>query len=141
MKTSIRIPALLILAFLCACGAARASETATNSTSAFMRQKLTYSQSILEGLTLEKFDLIRTNATLMRNMTFTNTFVVLQNPDYLERVKSFQGSVDSLIDAAGRENVDAATAAFTRVTRNCVDCHKYFRREQRFRDTAPATGN
>jgi hypothetical protein len=95
-----------------------------------MRQKLNYAQSILEGITLEKFDLSVTNAVLLRDMSKTNTFLMMRNPDYMQRTTNFQVAVDGLIASAKANDLEAATEAYTRVARACVECHKTFRREQ-----------
>jgi hypothetical protein len=103
----------------------------------FMRQKLIYSQGVLEGITLEKFDLVLTNAALLRDMSQTNVYLRLGNPDYKEHSTSFQRSVDALKVAAKNKDLDAATKAYVRLTESCVDCHRLFRREQlhrRFED-------
>ena len=95
-----------------------------------MRQKLNYSQGVLEGLTLEKFELVITNASLLRNMNLTNVFSLTRNQDYLARSTNFIRSVDSLISAGKDQNLERATEAYTRVARSCIECHKLFRREQ-----------
>ena len=96
----------------------------------FMRQKLGYSQVIMEGLVLEKFDLITTNAAIMRNMNLTNTFLMLKNPLYMQNITNFQANIDSLTKAAKEKNLDKASAAFSEVVNSCVACHQQFRRDQ-----------
>ncbi len=98
---------------------------------AFMRQKLAYAQGILEGLTLQKYELVTKNALHMRSMSQSNTFLVLHNKDYAQHLTNFQSQVDALFMAATDKNLDAATEAYVKVTRSCVDCHRYFRLEQR----------
>ena len=63
-------------------------------TKSFMRKKLVYSQGILEGLTLEKYDLVITNATLLRNMNFANHFTKMSDPYYAKSIAEFQTKVD-----------------------------------------------
>jgi len=115
------------------------SSFAEQGTKNFMRQKLNYSQGILEGLTLEKFDLVVTNAALLRNLSVTNVFSMTGNQDYRARSTNFFRSVDTLITAAKGQNLERATEAFTHVTRNCVECHKMFRREQFLRRQTDGT--
>src|SRR5436190_18390085 len=83
-----------------------AEKTKEHPTRDFMRLKLGYSQGILEGLTLEKFDLVITNATALRSMSVTNAFLVLGNPDYLDAVTNFQKNVDALLKAANNNDLD-----------------------------------
>ena len=99
-------------------------------TQVFMRQKLTYAQGVLEGITLDKFDLVLTNATKLRDMTLTNAFVLLGNRDYQGYKANFQTSVDALTAAAKEENHEKATEAYVKMTQSCFECHKTFRREQ-----------
>ena len=96
----------------------------------FMRQKLNYSQGILEGLTLEKYDLVVTNAVLLRNMNVTNAFLALNNPIYRGHISNFQANMDGLARMAKDKNLEGATDAYARVAKNCVQCHQQFRREQ-----------
>ena len=102
----------------------------TRPTQGFMRQKLTFAIGLLEGVTLEKFDLILTNAAPLRDMSATNAFYYLRNPDYMQRITNFQVSVDALINAAKAKDLDRAIKAHARVVEGCADCHKYFRRDQ-----------
>ncbi len=99
----------------------------------FMRQKLSYSQGILEGMALEKFDLIAKNSLLMRNMSQTNSWLRLKNPDFVAQTASFQGNLDALYLAGTDKNLDAATEAYVKVARNCVECHRLVRVDQHVR--------
>lgn len=109
---------------------APAAEVVVKPTQVFMRQKLTYAQGVLEGITLEKFDLVLTNATKLRDMSLTNAFVLLGNQDYQAYKTNFQTSVDALATAAKEQNNQKATEAYAKMTQSCFDCHKTFRREQ-----------
>lgn len=100
-------------------------------TQVFMRQKLAASQAVLEGLALEKFDLVSKNAVRMREMTLTNSWFILRHPDYMTHTTNFQKSVEALYMAAVDKNLDAATEAYSKVARNCVECHRMVRLEQR----------
>ena len=103
---------------------------AGQDTKDFMRKKLNFAQGVLEGLTLEKFDLALTNAASLRDMSQTNIFRLTENKEYLARSTNFLRSVDTLINAAKDQNLERATEAYTVVARSCIECHKMFRREQ-----------
>ena len=105
----------------------------------FMRRKLAYAGGVLNGLVLQKYDLVISNAVPLRDMSVTNAFSALQNPEYMSRTTNFYKAVDSLISAAKSQNLDRATDAYARVTRSCVDCHQFFRREQRVKTPEPRT--
>lgn len=100
------------------------------ATQAFMRQKLAFSQGVLEGLTLEKFDLVSKNAILLRNMTQSNLWYRTRQVDYMKHTTNYQKSVDALYLSAVDKNLDAATEAYVRVSRSCVECHRLVRTEQ-----------
>src|SRR5690349_15363028 len=73
-------------------------------TQPFMRHKLDYARGILEGVTLERFDLVVTNATWLRSMAVTNSFFMLGNEGYKAATTNFQIRVDALLDAAKDKN-------------------------------------
>jgi len=107
----------------------------------FMRAKLTYMQGILEGMTTEKFDLLVTNATLLRDMNLTNSFFKLKNQEYLRNIKQFQGRVDRMIVAGKEQNLTNASECYTQIASACVACHKQFRRDQFVREQLRIAGN
>jgi len=133
MKTKLIVRAAAVAAAAVLIGVV--SIAATNAprrpaTQAFMRQKLAYSQGILEGLSLEKFDLVSKNALRLRNMTQTNLWFTLKNPDYMLNTTNYQRSVEALYTAATDKNLEAATEAYTKLAKNCVECHRVVRLEQ-----------
>lgn len=100
----------------------------------FMRAKLTYMQGILEGITTEKFELVVTNATLLRDMNLTNAFFKLKNQEYLKNVSQFQGRVDRMIKAGKEQNLANASECYSQIAGACVSCHRQFRRDQFVRE-------
>lgn len=107
-----------------------AAERKERPTKPFMRQKLVYSQAILEGLTLEKYDLVITNATLLRNMNFTNSFTKTADPYYAKCINDFQTKVDVVIKGAKGKLLEGTTEAYSKMVESCVACHKECRIEQ-----------
>ena len=99
-------------------------------TQPFMRQKLDYARGILEGITLERYDIVTTNAVALRNMALNNFFLTMGNQQYRLAITNFQARVDTLLESAKEKNLDASTEAYTRVVRGCIECHKQFRLEQ-----------
>jgi hypothetical protein len=97
---------------------------------AFMRQKLVYAQGVLEGLTLENFDMIFTNSIKLRSMRLTNAFFILGNQEYAKQVTNSQAKAEALGMAAQERNLEHATEAYMKVAQSCVECHRSFRREQ-----------
>ncbi len=101
------------------------------ATQAFMRNKLVYSQAILEGMALEKYDLVSKNAIRLRDMTTSNLWFTAKQPDYLLQTTNYQKSVDALYMAAVDKNLERVTEAYVTVARSCVDCHRLVRLDQR----------
>jgi Cytochrome C''. len=126
--------ALLITGF-----ESHSAERVVKPTQAAMRLKLTYAQGVLEGITLEKFDLVITNAAKLRDMSQTNAFVLLLNQEYLAYRTNFQASVDALIAAAREQDSQKASEAYTKMAQSCFECHKTFRREQFVKARLPIT--
>jgi hypothetical protein len=104
----------------------------------FMRQKLGYSEKIVEGITLENYSLVISNGVQLRLMTQSNIWMELKNPAYLEKTDHFQADVTAMLDAAGASNTPVLLKAYTRVTADCVDCHQTLRIEQRARSAQEA---
>ena len=134
MKTKYIVRFLLAAAAISALAfaiAAQKDAPRRADTQVFMRGKLVYSQAVLEGLALEKFDLVSKNTIRLRNMTQSNQWFICKQPDYVKHTASYQKNADALYMAAVEKNLDACTEAFVKVTRNCVDCHRIVRAEQR----------
>ena len=133
MKTKIIVRAGIAAAavLLAVVAIAATKEPRRPATQAFMRQKLVYSQGILEGLALEKFDLVSKNALRLRNMTQSNLWFTMKQPDYMLNTTNYQRSVEALYTAATDKNLDAATEAYAKIAKNCVECHRLVRLEQR----------
>lgn len=96
--------------------------------SIWMKQKLTYSSRILEGLAKGDMDLVNQNATAMRGLNKVEYFVRREPANYRTQLNVFQFSVDELIRTSRENNLDGATLAFTQMTISCVNCHKQIRK-------------
>jgi hypothetical protein len=141
-KSIIQTGCGVLLAAAVTCSLLAAETRAPRAASqAFMRQKLGWSQATLEGLTLEKFDLISKNAINMRNMTHSNLWFSAKQPDYLRLTTNYQQSVDKLYLAAVDRKLDDATEAYVSVMRNCVECHRLVRLDQRRNAGQPVRPN
>jgi hypothetical protein len=94
---------------------------------AFMRKKLESSQSIIEGLALENFELIEKGAKELKGMSAAADFMVSNDPIYKEHADDFRRVVIKMERAAKEKRIDGATLGFMDMTMNCVECHKYAR--------------
>ena len=97
----------------------------------FMRQKLGYSEKVVEGITLEDYDLVITNGFRLGYMTRSNVWAKLPDPDFLKKTDLYRIDIGAMVDAAGASNAPAVLKAYAKVTADCVDCHRTFRSEQR----------
>jgi len=129
MKKQLILAAIVLCAAWGVCAGAEPVQK-LRPTQPFMRHKLDYARGILEGITLERFDLVVTNAMWLRSMSVTNSYFRLGNEAYKVASTNFQIRVDGLLDAAREKNREAATEAYMRVIRACVECHKQFRIDQ-----------
>ena len=92
-----------------------------------MREKLDHAQSVLEGITLENFDLIAGNAAKLAALSQEAGWHASDTPEYAQHSAIFRRNVEALKRAARERNLDGATLAYTKMTFNCVECHKYLR--------------
>lgn len=93
----------------------------------WMKQKLLYSQRILNGLALEDYDMITENANAMKGLNKLEYFVRRKPEGYRTQLKVFQSSVDQIVRTSADSNLDGATLGFTQLTISCVNCHKQLR--------------
>jgi len=97
---------------------------------AFMRAKLGHAQNVLEGLSLEDFDLIARGAHDLSLASQASSWQVLQTEDYVRHSAEFRRACDGLRAAARAKNLDGALVAWMEITMKCVQCHRYVRDEQ-----------
>ncbi len=122
------IATIATLAF--ACLLAAASYENQEFSRSYMRQKLGYSQGVLEGLTLENFELVTKNGIRIRNMKLTNAMYGVKNPLYMSHITNYHKAVDRLLDASTERNLARAAQAYQGVIQSCVECHRDYRAAQ-----------
>jgi len=106
---------------------------------AFMRLKLTYSQNIIEGISLERQDVVLTNATKLMYMTKSNAWMELKVDGYLEQTRRFQDDVIVLGNEARARSNPGMLKAYAKVTSGCIECHQAYRPAQATNNLAPRT--
>lgn len=94
----------------------------------WMKQKLVFSQNILNGLAQENYELIQENAMGMKGLNTLEYFIRQKPEGYRTQLKTFEFSVNELARNAEEKNLDGATLAFTQMTISCVNCHKELRK-------------
>lgn len=129
MLRSLAPLALIAITTIVATGL-RGQEPKPNDRAEFMRLKLDYSKKVLGGLVNEDFDAIVDGARKLNRLSMAAEWEVPTIPDadeYVHFTADFQRIAQDLIKNANAKNLDGATLAYTRLTINCVDCHKYVR--------------
>ncbi|QDV32812.1 hypothetical protein [Tautonia plasticadhaerens] len=98
-----------------------------------MRLKLDYAKNVLEGLALEKMDLVADNARDLKLLSAAAEWepATVPGPLYLTYTRDFQRIADSMAEDARAGNLDGATLAYVQMATNCVECHKYVRSTRR----------
>jgi hypothetical protein len=92
-----------------------------------MQRKLTNSQKILEGIAVNKFDLIEQGADELIQVVKEAEWKVLKTPLYDFYSTDFGRIAKSIKENAQKRNLDAAALAYVDMTLMCVKCHKHVR--------------
>ncbi|MBA4150801.1 MAG: hypothetical protein H0X66_22035 [Verrucomicrobia bacterium] len=100
---------------------------AQNTTKEVMRFKLHYAQRILEGITMENYEVINDNAQKLKKLSNQAEWHIRETPEYQRFTTEFARHADALVKASQNENVDAATVAYFQMTVSCTSCHGYLR--------------
>lgn len=93
----------------------------------FMQAKLKHAQKILEGLSLENYDIIVKNAQELSLLSLESHWNVLRTQQYIDQSAEFRHSIERLIEAANTKKIDATALSYMDVTLKCIHCHKYVR--------------
>lgn len=92
-----------------------------------MRQKLDRAKNILEGLTLEEFDKIASNARSLRLLSMEAGWNVVQTEEYRKQSEDFRRACNSIEKSAKAKDIHRAALAYVALTVRCVECHSYMR--------------
>lgn len=103
------------------------ADLAPDNVAPLMRRKLDRAKNILEGLTLEQFDKIASNARSLRLLSMEAGWNVVQTEEYQKQSQDFRRACDSIERAAKNKDIHRAALAYVALTVHCVDCHSYMR--------------
>jgi hypothetical protein len=95
-----------------------------------MQRKLAHAQKVLEGLALNDFDKIGTNAGDLMQCAQEAGWKLVKTARYDLYSNDFVRHLEGLKKAAKNKNVDAAALAYVEITLTCVKCHQYVREEK-----------
>ncbi|TWU38408.1 hypothetical protein [Novipirellula artificiosorum] len=93
-----------------------------------MHMKLDHSKAILEGLTMEDYDAILTNASALKVLSMESGWNVVQTEEYTTQSRDFQRTAQLIVDAAKEKDMSRATLGYVAMTVRCVECHSYMRK-------------
>ncbi len=116
-----------VIGAVCSHWSEAAAKPADKPIDQFMRQKLTDSEKVLEGLVTEDFEQIQKAAAEMHALSQAEQWQVFNTPTYDLFSREFEKGCDQLEKAAKEKNIDAASLAWIRVTMTCLSCHKHVR--------------
>jgi len=92
-----------------------------------MRKKLESAQKVLEGLSLNDFDLVAKQADELIQISKAAEWRVLKTPQYEMNSNDFRRAAETMIQQAKAKNTDGIALAYVDMTLSCVRCHKYVR--------------
>ena len=93
----------------------------------FMRKKLDASNSILEGLTTEDYDLIANGAAELTRASSADEWRVSNDALYRQHSEQFRRIAGRLEKQAEARNLDGAALVWLEGTMSCIECHKWVR--------------
>ena len=105
----------------------KTAQTEKTTVELLMRDKLTHTQAILDGIVTEDYVKIVEHAKLMGLISRATTWHVIDNDDYRSRSKRFQQISSRLLDSAKKKNQGAVTLQYLQLTISCIECHQYMR--------------
>jgi hypothetical protein len=137
-KLMYRLPVLIILLTLLTCSGfdlhrvcaqdpLGGADVKPDNVAPLMRRKLDRAKNILEGLTLEQFEMIAGNARSLRLLSMEAGWNVVQTEEYRKQSEDFRRACDSIENAAKGKDIHRAALAYVALTVRCVECHSYMR--------------
>ncbi len=95
-----------------------------------MRLKLERAKSILEGLTLEDYDMIAKNARGLKLLSLESGWNVYQTERYMAQSRDFRDNAELIAEAAKDKDLNRAALGYVALTVRCVECHNYMRKNK-----------
>jgi len=90
----------------------------------FMREKLTSSQLVLEGLMVEDYNKMQKGAQKMIEMSNATEWQVTEGPIFARQSEEFRSAARQVIKFAKEKNIDGASLSYLHLTMTCIACHK-----------------
>jgi hypothetical protein len=93
-----------------------------------MRDKLGHTQKILEAVVTSDWAGLEAQTQQLEQLTKDPRWTVLRYPEYAKYSAAFVEAVQVLHAAAVRRDLEQTPKAYTDVTLQCVECHRYLAR-------------
>jgi len=90
-----------------------------------MRDKLSHTQQVLEGIVTADFPAVERHAEQLSRISYAEigSWQANAQPDYVQQAVLFLSSVQGLREAAAKRNGDLALQEYTALVSSCVRCH------------------
>ena len=128
MKVTTRILVVSVLV-LTSVSAAPVGQTA--ATQRVMREKLVHTQAMLRAIMVSDHRLLEKESVALMRLTKDEGWQVLTSPEYLRQSAAFTHTIEDLVDAAKRNDLDGAAVAYSVMTMRCYQCHRYLKGQRR----------
>jgi hypothetical protein len=92
--------------------------------SKFMREKLSSSQLVLEGLMVEDYGMMQKGARKMIEMSNATEWQVIEGPVFARQSEEFRSAAQQVIKFSKEKNIDGASLSYLHLTMTCIACHK-----------------
>ena len=93
-----------------------------------MRSKLMYSQNIVEGLSIGRFDLIEAAAAEIERVAGAREWVTPDDPKLAQIREEMKSTAVRLRKTAQKKNLEGAAVRYFELTMKCIDCHQTLRK-------------
>ena len=127
MQATTRI--LMVSALVLTAASAPGGQTA--ATGRVMREKLVHTENMLRALMVSDHQLLEKESGALMRLTKEDGWQVLTSPEYLRQSAAFVQTVDDLVDAASRNDLDGAAVAYAAMTMRCYQCHRHLKAVRR----------
>jgi hypothetical protein len=95
-----------------------------------MREKLTNTQQLLEGVVTANFSIVDSSADRLARISYTEVASWQSNaePEYLKQASAFVKAVQGMRKASTDRNIGVVADEYTNLLNSCISCHSYVRR-------------
>lgn len=110
--------------------AGSASSAQSPNLRSIMREKLTNTQALLEGVVTANFAIVDKSTDRLAQISYTEVASWQSNPEpeYLKQASAFVKAVQGIRQASADRNNGAVADEYTNLLNSCVSCHSYIRR-------------